>query len=215
MAHASIMALIERGRVTFNAIYKRIYRSMKQEFKQLAALNLTYTDPDFYREFFDFDVDPKSDYDYNGFDIIPTANPEFSSRIQRIAQAEALLPMKDDPRVNGTVILRHYVEGVTEDIKFADEVVPEQPNLTPEMVAEEIENAKQEMLADIEIQTKQTENKKAEIELEMARIKAMELGISLPEKTAIAQAKTDEQELKVEKAAVEVEKAKQPDKESK
>jgi len=207
MAAATVMALIERGRVTFSSIYKRIYRSMKAEFKHLFALNALYTDPAFYGMFFDAEIDPQADYDSQGWDITPTANPEFSSRIQRIAQAESLMPLAQAPEVNQAIIYRRYVEGVTEDTKLAAEIVPDQPNMTPDMVAQEMENAKQEMLANIEVDTKQKENDKAAIELEMARVKAMELGVSLPEKTALAQEKTDEQELKTDEQALKTEKA--------
>jgi len=205
MAAATVMALIERGRMTFNSIYKRIYRSMKLEFKMLFDLNAIYVDPDFYREFFDLDLDPRADYEKTGYDIIPTANPEFSSRIQRIAQAESLLPIADAPEVNKSIILRQYVLGVTEDDKLVDQIVPEQPNLTPAMVAQEIENAKQQMKADLEVQKLQLEVEEAAVSLRKAELDATLAGVTLPEKTALAEAKTVEQMFKTQKARIEAE----------
>lgn len=191
MAEGSILALIEQGKKTFNAIYKRIYRSMKLEFKKLFELNAIYTDPGFYAAFFDEELDPRADYDFSGYDIIPTANPEFASKTQRIVEAQALMAVKDDPRVNGTMVLRRYVQGVVDNAEIAAEMVPDEPNLTPQQVSEQMELAKQEMMDSNEVRTKELDAEITALKLEIAKIDLAKVQAEAPEKAAMAAEKTD------------------------
>lgn len=47
------LALIEQGQQVFNAIYKRVYRSLRQEFQKFTDLIRRYGDPEEYAEFLD------------------------------------------------------------------------------------------------------------------------------------------------------------------
>lgn len=49
------LALIEQGQQVFNAIYKRIYRGLREEFKMLFDLVARYGDPEEYARFCDLD----------------------------------------------------------------------------------------------------------------------------------------------------------------
>jgi len=83
------LALIEEQQAFGGAIILRQYQSMGQEFKKLFILNSKYADPVHYAEVVD---DPEANYaeDFNlkNMNIVPTANPEISSKIQRIQLAE-------------------------------------------------------------------------------------------------------------------------------
>ena len=52
-------------------------------------LNYKFLDGEQYKEVLDTDADYKEDFAGIGLDIMPTANPEMSSKFQRIQQAEA------------------------------------------------------------------------------------------------------------------------------
>jgi len=100
------LALVQEQQQFSGAIILRLYQSMGQEFKKLFVLNSKYADPTMYQEIVD---DPEADYeqDFNlkDMDIVPVANPEISSKIQRIQLAEvemskleAIVGTGGDPR---------------------------------------------------------------------------------------------------------------------
>ena len=135
----------------------------------------------------------QGDYEREGLDILPTANPEFSSRMQRMAESQALLGLKDDPRADGTEIIRRYVEGIVDDTEIAAKVVPAHPQLTPLQIMQQIDLKVKEVLAGNEARKSEAEAKIEEIKLQREVLAAQKDGIKLP--------------LDVEKAALAVEKA--------
>lgn len=86
------LALVQEQQLSAGAIILRIYRAMSEEFKKLFELNSKFVDPTEYRNVVD---DPQAsfeqDFNLTGLDIVPVANPEVSSRIQRIQMAQAEL----------------------------------------------------------------------------------------------------------------------------
>ena len=205
MPAASILALIEQGKKLFNSIYKRHYRSLGKEQLALFDLNFLYQNPERYAEFHDLKegetaLDPKlwmslvqSDFERDGLDVLPTANPEFSSRMQRMAESQALLELKDDPRVDGSQIIRRFVEGVVDDQDIAKIIVPEQPQMSPGQIIEEMQVKTEEFLESNKARISEAEAKEAEIRLQMTIVEAKKQGIKLP--------------LDIEKLALSVEKA--------
>ncbi len=97
------LALIEQGMQQFTAAYKRIFRSLKREFRLLARINARYLDPVAYSQFCDeadpagnlMMVNPQMDYDLNGMDIEPVADPRSVSRMQEAAKAEIVMQMAE------------------------------------------------------------------------------------------------------------------------
>lgn len=195
MAASSILALIEQGKKLFNSVYKRHYQSLSKEMLALFDLNFVYEDPKNYIEFHDLQkmevpsgVPPaqfymalvQGDFEREGMDVLPTANPEFSSRMQRMAEAQALMEIKDDPRVDGTQVLRRYVEGVVDDVDEAAMLVPMNPQMTPAQILEQIEIKRQEYLASNEARKSEAEANTAEIKLQHAALLAQKDGLKLP-----------------------------------
>jgi hypothetical protein len=86
------LALIQEAMVPQSAIMQRIIRAESKEFKKLFVLNSLFADPELYKRVVD---DPEADFrtDFNlvGLDIMPTANADMSSKMQRIQLAEALM----------------------------------------------------------------------------------------------------------------------------
>ncbi len=86
------LALVQEQQQSAGAIILRIYRAMSSEFKKLFIINSKFLDPEEYQEVLD---DPNAnfeqDFNVKKMDIVPIANPEISSKIQRIQQAEAEL----------------------------------------------------------------------------------------------------------------------------
>ena len=96
-AVGTTVALLERGSRVMSAIHKRVYASMKEEFKLLANVFKLYLPPDYpynvvggQRNIKQTDFDDK-------VDIIPVADPNIFSQTQRIsiAQTELQLAMSN------------------------------------------------------------------------------------------------------------------------
>lgn len=88
------LALIEQGLQTFTALYKRIYRSLKQEFKLIYECEARYGNEETaeaYKELLD---DPRADFtaDFNqkGDDIVPVSDPTVVTKAQALAKAQVV-----------------------------------------------------------------------------------------------------------------------------
>lgn len=88
------MAVMEQGMMVMNGIFKRIYRSLRQEFRKLYELNRIYLDPISYFQVLDTGQDAEvylADYrEMDGKDIRPSADPNMASSAQTLAKATAL-----------------------------------------------------------------------------------------------------------------------------
>jgi chaperonin GroES len=95
------LALIEQGQKVFSAIYKRVHRSLKQEFKKLYRLNKLYLQPEDYYRFQD-EVEPIYLEDYQGddTDVAPVSDPTLVSDAQELTRSEALMQFVGDPFIN-------------------------------------------------------------------------------------------------------------------
>ena len=92
------LAMIEQGLKVFTAIYKRIYRALKDEFKLLFELNARHIDEKAYYTFNDEqEVVEKTDYDMQSMDICPVADPKMVTDMQRAAHAQLLMQIADHP----------------------------------------------------------------------------------------------------------------------
>ena len=86
--------MAEQGMKIFSGIFKRTYRSLKQEFRKLYRLNQLYLEDevDFQSDKGEFNI---SADDYNGpvSDISPSADPNIISDSQKMQQAQAILQL--------------------------------------------------------------------------------------------------------------------------
>lgn len=86
------MATIEQGMKVFTAVYKRLYRSLQQEFDKLFDINATYLNPESYAAVVDVSVGPK-DFDRENYDICPGADPTAVSQTEKLLKAQGLMEM--------------------------------------------------------------------------------------------------------------------------
>lgn len=86
------MATIEQGMKVFTAVYKRIYRSLAEEYKKLYRLNEVYLNPETYAEVLDTTVNP-GDFKAIGYSICPGADPSAISQTERLLKAQGLVEM--------------------------------------------------------------------------------------------------------------------------
>jgi hypothetical protein len=92
-AVGTTVALLERGSRVMSAIHKRLYVSLKQEFKLLAKLFATYLPPEYPYDVIGAARNVKvTDFD-DKVDILPVADPNIFSMSQRISMAQTQLQL--------------------------------------------------------------------------------------------------------------------------
>ena len=147
------LSIIQEAQEANGAIILRIYRAMGREFSIWYRLNSRYINPKQYKELVnDQEVDPFDDFNTSDLDVMPAANPQMSSKIQRMQQGQAQLAVIDQIAATGgnpKPVVIDYLESIGST--SIDEIYPE---LTPEqeqMMAAEQE--KQKMLQEAEFTT--------------------------------------------------------------
>ena len=86
------MATIEQGMKVFTAVYKRIYRSLAEEFAKLYRLNAIYLNPKDYVDVVDMEVG-QEDFNLKNNNIFPGADPTAVSQTEKLMKAQGLMEM--------------------------------------------------------------------------------------------------------------------------
>lgn len=85
------LALIEQGLQSFAAIYKRVYRSEKAEFKAIYDCQARWGSQEEYAELLDDpQADKDADFSMKGDDIVPVSDPSVVTRAQALAKAQVI-----------------------------------------------------------------------------------------------------------------------------
>ena len=100
-AVGTTVALLERGSRVMSAIHKRLYVSLKQEFKLLAQLFGKYLPPEYPYDVVGAQRNIKqADFD-DRVDILPVADPNIFSMSQRISMAQTQLQLaQSNPQIH-------------------------------------------------------------------------------------------------------------------
>jgi chaperonin GroES len=132
------MALIEQGQKVFSAIYKRVHRSLKDEFRKLYRLNKLYMQPEEYFRYQD-KSQPILLQDYQGddTDVVPVSDPNMVSDAQHLTQAEALIKFAGDPFFNQMEIRKRYLQAIK--VESPETLLQEPPQQGPDPKMAEIE----------------------------------------------------------------------------
>jgi chaperonin GroES len=107
------MALIEQGLKVFGAVYKRIHKSLAEEFAKIKRLNAMYlSDEEYYRVMDDQEnMVARADYEDESMDIIPISDPNNINDAQLLLKAEAMLQLIGQG-YNDDAIRRRYLEAL-------------------------------------------------------------------------------------------------------
>ena len=107
------MATVQEGQRLFTAVYKRVYRSMAEEFRKLYKLNAEYLDPQEEIDVLDEPVN-QSDYTGNANDIVPSADPTTSSQEARTQKAERLAQLLSLGTINAQEVTQRILTAYEE-----------------------------------------------------------------------------------------------------
>lgn len=158
------LALIQEGEKLHTAITKRLYRSLGCVFKKIFYLNGQYLDPRVYIEVLDDELSVnQADFDASKVNIVPVADPNLGSVVQRAAKTQLLAGVQQLPGVNALAVSKRIIMGL--DIEapeelLVDETQPQPPN--PEVIRIQAEIEEKAQLVNI---------KQRELELEEQRIR--------------------------------------------
>jgi len=158
--------MAEQGMKIFSGIFKRTYRSLKDEFRKLYRLNQLYLEG-----IQDYNSDSGSNFidadDFAGpvSDVRPSADPNIVSDTQRIQQATALLQLATTtPGMNMYEVQKNYLRAMK--VSNIDMVLPDPkgPNAIKPGPSEKIQ---------IEMMKQQTKQADAQLQFKTAMMKMM------------------------------------------
>lgn len=132
----TMLALVEQGLKVYTAIHKRVYRSLKSEFKKLYRLNRLYiTDDTQYRVGDTWRSVTPEDYRLGG-GVEPVSDPSMVTDMQRMGRAALLAERaKSNPLINPLEAERRLLDAA--GIDRIDDLLPEKmpaPQPPPEMI---------------------------------------------------------------------------------
>lgn len=127
---ATTLALVQEQQQSVGAIILRFYRSMSKELKKIFYLECEYADPQEYKEIVeDQEADFYRDFNIKISQISPNANPDFSSKMQRLQLAQAAISplqiLAMIPGINVRPIITAYYKAL--GASYSDEIAPELP----------------------------------------------------------------------------------------
>jgi len=124
------LAILERVLKVMSAVQARIYYTMKQEFKLLAAIIRDNT-PDEYSYEPEVGSPKAKKADYDDVDVIPVSDPNAATMSQKIVQYQAVLQLaQQSPDIYDMPYLhRQMIE--TLGIKNANKIVPVEDDMKP------------------------------------------------------------------------------------
>ena len=167
------LALIEQGLQVFNAVYKRVYRALKDEFtliyRNLGRYGVEQSAKDYSEVMDDPQANFEQDFNAKDFDIRPVSDPASVTRMQKTARAQFLMSTAQMPGANPVAILKRVYEAF--DVENPEELVMEpQPDPLVQAKAEGEAAKTQKTMADAGKAAAETEQTSLETEMMKQRV---------------------------------------------
>jgi chaperonin GroES len=163
---AEALAVLEQGMKVLNAIYKRIFRQLRKEFKALFILNSRYLPDEVYFTILDDEAAvAKTDYDLRAVDVFPVADPVISSQVERLTKARAALEAGPAVGANMRVLGRMYLKALQFNQEDIDQIIPPQDPNQPSPEQQQMAEELQRYAESLQIQEKQLQQKDRELEI--------------------------------------------------
>lgn len=130
VAATTVLALAQQGMTVHNSITKRLYRALDKEFKKIFELNKKHlNNSEYVRVLDDPEANVKADFDIDARDLIPVANPNMASAVQRVNAAQAVMAL---PTVDAREASIQYLEALQIERSRIEKLMPEpDPNAPP------------------------------------------------------------------------------------
>jgi chaperonin GroES len=171
------LAVIEQGLKVFTAVYKRLYRALKKEYRKLYRLNRIFLPDQVYFSILDPGQEQaekiqRSDYKGDPNDVIPAADPNVVSDAQRLTRAEALVgALANGAPLNPLEVWRRYLEAML--VPGIDSLLPnEMPKPPPDPKMLEVELKAKAQQFEEKIETLNTQIATAKTQAEISKMRA-------------------------------------------
>jgi len=166
MQPTTLLALIEQGQKVYAAIYKRLFRGCKAEYRAIMRVNAQNISPDVILSFHDGEVGAE-DFMLDSMDISPTADPSMASDMTKMARAGVYQQFMGDPMVDQFGIRKEIFEAGNLNIEL---LVPPPEEAQPDPAAL-LEMEKLQMESDkIAVTERKADNETRKIDLEAERL---------------------------------------------
>jgi len=187
MAPTTYMGLVEQGLKQFLAIFKGIHDSMKQEFKLIRKSNARNLSDEEYARVIDepeLDVSASADFSSRDCDVVPVADPTSVTSAQKMAQAQIIQGLFNDPFYD-QIKLRKLYNNSIQIQGLDDAVVTPQPQPDANLIFAQAEDKKANV-------------KQSEVELKIIELqqKAKELDEKSIERAVAIENKITENKIK-------------------
>lgn len=178
------LALIDQGLQSFTALYKRVFRSMKAEFRAIYECEGKWGSQDEYANVLD---DPRADlaadFSMRGDDIVPVSDPSVVTRAQQLAKGQVIQQVaKDFPQaINQVTAARRIFEAA--QVEEPDELLIPPPKEPPPNVVADLKKTDSETvknLAQADNYQAEAAAKTGEAQMEGAMNAAHALGAAIP-----------------------------------
>jgi chaperonin GroES len=103
------MATIEQGMKVFTAVYKRIYRSLGEEFTKIYRLNSIYLNPSTDVDEMGVQIGPET-FDRKSHKIYPGADPTAISQTEKLMKAQGLMELLSTGVLDVVAVVRRVME---------------------------------------------------------------------------------------------------------
>lgn len=131
MTATTTTVLVEQGERVYNASFKRLYRSLKREFKLMFKINKGLSEEKYNAYFDDSDdegnaikYNPAEDFDLKGMDISPAADPTTVTKAQKAAKAQLLMELSAEGRLDPQEAMIRVLTAM--DIEDIEKLMPKQ-----------------------------------------------------------------------------------------
>ena len=181
----NMSAMLEQGLQVFNGIFKRVYRSMRGEFRKLYNLNAIYLDEEQYFSYHDSDTQVlRTDYTADSKDLIPAADPNAFSNKEKTQKAMMVSERAQMvPGYNPIVVEKRWLSAIeapdaeelyparmNEETGAVELVFPPQPD--PQLELDKAELQRKTLLdkATVEIRSSEAESKMMVAEAQVMKV---------------------------------------------
>ena len=103
------MATVEQGMKVFTAVYKRLFRSLAEEFAKLYRLNSVYANPQEYVAVIDTQVG-QDDFNQDDFAIVPGADPTATSQQEKLQKAQGLMELLQTGMLDPVKVIQRVLD---------------------------------------------------------------------------------------------------------
>lgn len=130
----AVQALQQEGLKVFTGIQRRVHRSLTSEFKKLYVLNSIYADPKKYFTVLNqHKFVMKDDFDLKHVHVLPVADPNLSSDVQRAQKNQMLIAAQQLPGTNKNEITKLILQNSNLGVPV-EQLLDTNPPPNPEMI---------------------------------------------------------------------------------